>query len=315
MTDLLPIFKSLADESRLRIVHALSHSTFNVQELTSILELSQPTISHHLKILQQAHVVSVSRQATWAYYSLPTTLSDTLSTKQNGVKQILKSFLAILSDYGSNAVAPFDADLNRLKEVSDKRRNASKQFFDGVAAHWKDLRQEETTDQGPLQELLKRLDPNLDLVDLGCGSGVLLERIVPRNGKTIAVDYSQAMLEEAVRVLGDKRKEVDLRLGYLEHLPLADHSVDIAVAHMVLHHLVEPQRALADIRRIVRPNGSCLIVDLNEHNREYMRERYADHWLGFNPDQLKHWAHEAGFLESHYEFFGEQQEAFLLTLQ
>jgi ArsR family transcriptional regulator len=92
MTELLPIFKSLADESRLRIVHALSHSTFNVQELTSILELSQPTISHHLKILQQAHLVSVSRQATWAYYSLPTTLSDTHSTEQDDVKQILKSF-------------------------------------------------------------------------------------------------------------------------------------------------------------------------------------------------------------------------------
>ena len=307
--DVLSIFKALADESRLRIVHALRRGTFNVQELTAILELSQPTVSHHLKILQSANLVQVTKQGTWSFYSLPLTSSDT------HLEALYESFMPILVERSNSGDEPLNSDKVRVEQVMNQRRSASKNFFDGVASQWRTIREQELGDSGPLEEVAKRIAPDLDIVDLGCGSGALLEKLLPRSGATIAVDYSQAMLDEAARTLGAKRSHVDLRLGYLEHLPLADHSVDVAVAHMVLHHLPEPQRALADARRVIRPLGCCIIVDLKEHNREYMRERYADHWLGFHPDQVTAWAQQAGFNETRCEFLGEHQEAFLMTLQ
>lgn len=311
--DPLPIFKALADESRLRIVNVLSTGSFNVQELTSILELSQPTISHHLKILQQASVVSIARQGTWAFYSLPS--SDSNPGSSSGIaRQIVDSFLGSLHLNGNSQLNPYHDDVPRVQEVINRRRDSSKRFFENIAPRWNEVRQEEMTDPNPLRELVAQIAPETDLVDLGCGTGALLEMILPRSGQTIAVDYSQSMLDEAGRALGEKKKGVDLRIGYLEHLPLADESVDVAVAHMVLHHLAEPVKALKDIRRILRPGGRCLIVDLNEHNREYMRERYADLWLGFNTDEIVRWARDSGFTESSFKFFGANREIFLLTL-
>jgi ubiquinone/menaquinone biosynthesis C-methylase UbiE/DNA-binding HxlR family transcriptional regulator len=306
--DPLPIFKALADESRLRIVNVLSQGPFNVQELTSVLALSQPTISHHLKILQQASLVSLSKQGTWAYYSLPNSEHSPIS------KQIVDSFLSSLTINGNAQLTPYSSDNTRINDVIDRRRDSSKRFFESVAPQWNQMRAEEMADSGPLHELVSRIPTEADIVDLGCGSGALLELILPRTGETIAVDYSQSMLNEASRTLGERKSGVDLRIGYLEHLPLADESVDVAVAHMVLHHLAEPFRALKDIRRILRPDGRCLIVDLKEHNREYMRERYADLWLGFNVDEISRWAKEAGFLQNEFEYFGANKEVFLLTL-
>lgn len=311
--DPLPVFKALADESRLRIVNVLHSGSFNVQELTSILELSQPTISHHLKILQQAAIVSIARQGTWAFYSLPSPEAQ-LTEQTQVARRVVESFLDSMRLNGNAQLTPYRDDSSRIQDVINRRRDSSKKFFEHIAPRWHEVRQEEMSDPNPLQELVAQLPAERDLVDLGCGSGALLEKILPRTGQTIGVDYSQSMLDEAGRVLGDRRSGVDLRIGYLEHLPLADESVDIAVAHMVLHHLAEPAKALKDIRRILRPGGRCLIVDLSEHNREYMRERYADLWLGFNTDEIVRWAREAGFTESNFKYFGANREIFLLTL-
>jgi ubiquinone/menaquinone biosynthesis C-methylase UbiE len=311
ISDPLSILKALADESRLRLVNVLAHGSFNVQELTAILNLSQPTISHHLKVLQQSAVVSAKKQGTWAYYSLP--YLDTQYTNSVAAT-ITSSLLSTLSSNGNSQLSPYVDDHSQIQFVLDKRRDASKHFFEEVAPKWNQLRQEEILDPNPLNELVSSIPDNLDIVDLGCGSGALLELILPRSGTTIAVDYSQSMLQEATRTLGNKSTKVDFRLGYLEHLPLADESVDIAVAHMVLHHLAEPKKALKDIRRILRPKGRCFIVDLTSHDREYMRERYADLWLGFNSDEIVRWAKEAGFSQFDFKFYGASKESFLLTL-
>lgn len=312
--DPLPVFKALADESRLRIVNVLHRGAFNVQELTSILSLSQPTVSHHLKILQQASIVSAAKQGTWAYYSLPDTDHSASNETTRIPRQIVDGFISSLSMNGNTQLAPYHHDLTRISDVINRRRDASKHFFESVAPKWSQLRKEEMADPGPLHELVALLKPELDVADLGCGTGALLELILPRIGKTIAVDYSQSMLDEAARTLESKKSGVDLRLGYLEHLPIANESIDIAVAHMVLHHLAEPFKALVDIRRILRDKGKCLIVDLNEHDREYMRERYADLWLGFNTKEISRWAKEAGFSQSEIKFYGAGKEVFLLTL-
>jgi ArsR family transcriptional regulator, arsenate/arsenite/antimonite-responsive transcriptional repressor len=64
-------FKALADPTRVAIVNSLSAADeVCVCNLTATFELSQPTISHHLKVLREAGLVAASRRGTWAYYRL-----------------------------------------------------------------------------------------------------------------------------------------------------------------------------------------------------------------------------------------------------
>ena len=64
-------FKALADPTRVAIINCLSAADeVCVCNLTETFELSQPTVSHHLRILREAGLVESSRRGTWAYYRL-----------------------------------------------------------------------------------------------------------------------------------------------------------------------------------------------------------------------------------------------------
>jgi ArsR family transcriptional regulator len=69
-------FKALADPTRVAIVNRLAQAEETcVCDLTAAFDLSQPTISHHLKVLRDAGLVESSRRGTWAYYRV---VPDTL---------------------------------------------------------------------------------------------------------------------------------------------------------------------------------------------------------------------------------------------
>lgn len=303
---LLSVYKAFSDESRLRLVKILSEGYFNVQELTSILGLSQPTVSHHLKTLQTAGVVKSKRNGTWIYYSL----SD---DERSVPASVAKNFLEIPVEAISGTLgSELKDDLDRLRQIEESRREKSRHYFDSVAREWKSLRQEaanHATLTGTVASLVER---ESIFLELGCGSGALLEEILPREGRTIAVDNSEAMLSEAKKTLGSLAGEVDFRLGYLEHLPVGDDSVDHAAAYMVLHHVSRPEAALKDASRVLKPGGRLTVVDLTKHTNEMMREQFADVWLGFEETEMLEWMSGAGFVKPHFKIFGEKREIFLL---
>jgi ArsR family transcriptional regulator, arsenate/arsenite/antimonite-responsive transcriptional repressor len=79
--DLAARFKALADPTRVAIVNSLSAADeVCVCNLTATFDLSQPTISHHLRILREAGLVEASRRGTWAYYRLVPDAVDALRT-------------------------------------------------------------------------------------------------------------------------------------------------------------------------------------------------------------------------------------------
>src|ERR1700748_986218 len=64
-------FKALGDPTRVAIVNRLTTAeSVCVCDLTAAFDLSQPTISHHLKVLRDAGLVDAERRGTWAYYRL-----------------------------------------------------------------------------------------------------------------------------------------------------------------------------------------------------------------------------------------------------
>src|SRR5690606_34972318 len=152
-----------------------------------------------------------------------------------------------------------------IQNILAGRRERAREYFDAVADRWNKIRDAACMHGSLIDELATRIPAEGALLELGCGSGALLERILPRKDETIGVDYSHAMLAEARKSLGKNAAKVDLRLGYLEHLPVPDQSVDIAAAFMVFHHVAEPREALRDVRRVLRKGGRLIAIDLTSH--------------------------------------------------
>ncbi len=302
--DIETVFKALGDQSRLKLYSSLLHGSFNVQELTHILDLRQSTVSHHLKILEKSDLIQHRKEGTWSYYSL-TELED--ATLISDTRLLLQKLMS----NGHNPLS--DDEQQRVKGALDSRRDRSRMYFDANASRWHTLREEAPGSHFPLDTLLSEIDSERTLLDLGCGSGALLERLLPRAGKTFAVDYSDAMLDAARENLGTRAKEIDFRLGYLEHLPFGDGTVEVATGFMVFHHLAEPRSALSDIHRVLTPGGKLIIGDLLPHTKEFMRDRFADLWLGFPLEEFQSWVGQAGFSQIETAPIGPEKDVFLLT--
>ena len=70
MKDFIKVMKALSDSNRVKIVKMLQHKTMCVCELQSALGVAQPTVSKHLKILEDAGLVKHSKDAQWVNYYL-----------------------------------------------------------------------------------------------------------------------------------------------------------------------------------------------------------------------------------------------------
>lgn len=309
--NILPAYKALADESRMRLVHILNFGSFNVQELTRALDLSQSTISHHLKILAGAELVESRREGTWIYYSL---LSSADSETGSASQQISADFIEVVnSGVDPELTTILHSDSGRIQEILGERREKARTFFEAVADEWSTLRNNAFDSPEFVEKVTDLIPTDANLLDLGCGSGALLEKVLPRHGTSIGVDFSQAMLDAARKNLGRHGEDVELRLGKLEHLPIGDETIDVAVGYMVFHHIPEPAQALKDAYRVLKPGGTLIVVDLTPHSNEKMRDQFADLWLGFKPEKFSHWVSEEHFTGSEVSLLGENSEAFLLT--
>jgi ArsR family transcriptional regulator len=300
---MLDTLKALADPSRLRLVAVLLRGEFTVQELTHILAMGQSRISRHLKILTEAGVLSVKRQGTWSYY------------RAGGKCPFFEAIRPALEQrFGE--LPEHDSDLATLTELLEERRHRSQQFFDQHARQWDDLARKLLPVPDYLERLLASVPQSVTVVEVGLGTGGLLPALAARAGRVIGVDHSPAMLEEARRRLAAVGlADIDLRLGEMAHLPLPDKSAGCAVLNMVLHHAADPGAVLHEIRRVLAPGGVLVLADLARHEREWVRERLADQWLGFGEDEVAAWLTAAGFSEISCERLegGSGQETVLVV--
>lgn len=284
---LVQLYKALADETRLRILSVLTHGRYSVNELQDILRMGQSRVSRHLKLLTDAGLARVHREGTWAYYE---------SAGEDGTEGIGPQLELI--KLHREEFPEGEEDENRRFLCLEKRRQKSRAFHDQIAPHWSKLRQE-LIDDNVSAEIVEQLKGFDVIADLGCGAGEMVAHLAPFAGRTIGVDSSPAMLEQAGRTLScrpdGQTGSVELRLGTLEHLPLADAEADGALLNMVLHHLADPPAVLQEVRRILAPGGKLLVCDLVRHDVEWMREKFGDQWLGFTKQELRQFLEFANF--------------------
>jgi ArsR family transcriptional regulator len=185
-------------------------------------------------------------------------------------------------------------DHHRLQGVLAGRRAKSQEFFSSSAGQWDRLREDLFGAHFHFQALLGLIDERWTVGDLGAGTGAVSAALAPFVARVIAIDSSAAMLQAAKRRLQGVGN-VDLRRGELEALPLQDHTLDAATLLLVLPYLPQPERALAEAARVLKPGGRLVIADLLPHDRETYRQQLGHLRLGFSADQIKASMGAAGF--------------------
>lgn len=283
-TSLVNVLKAAAEPTRLRILALLRTGPLTVKDLTRILGQSQPRLSRHLKLLAEAGLVERAPEGSWAYFHLAQ------DGRTNGVAA---SVLGALDP----ADAVLGRDSQRLDAVKREREATAQSYFALHAAEWDRIRTLHIDDrhvEAALVAALAATETDL-LVDLGTGTGRVLELLADRCRRAIGFDLSPAMLAYARSKLeGAGIAHARVRQGDIFNVPLADASAGVVVLHQILHFLADPARALSEAARILAPGGTLLIVDFAPHSLEFLRDDHAHQRLGFADSQVQQWLRDCG---------------------
>ena len=280
---ILDHLSALSDSTRSRIMLLLDRHELTVSELCGIMQLPQSTVSRHLKALADAGWIGLRAEGTSNLYTL----------KREDLEPSAKRLWLLVREQ----VGPMPAaanDQRRLQGALAARRTKSQEFFASSAGQWDRLRDELFGDRFHLAALTAFADRAWTVGDLGCGTGRVSEALAPFVARVIAVDASGAMLQAAKRRL-HAFDNVDLRRGELEALPIDEAQLDAATLMLVLHHVTEPARALAEVARALKPGGRLILVDMLPHGREQYRQQMGHVWLGFSEDQIRQMLGDCGF--------------------
>ncbi|MGV3666581.1 MAG: ArsR/SmtB family transcription factor [Leptospira bouyouniensis] len=284
-SQILAATKAISDETRIRILHILSFGAFSVNEVVEILEMGQSRISRHLKILTEAGLIGSRREGSLVYSFLP----DEESFGLKFPMELTKLLLSYKEDLPNR-----EKDQKMVHLILEAREKKSKSFFDGVAESWEKLQEETLHPKLYRSWILQELPICENILDLGCGPGGLIPFLLNKAKHVTGVDNSSRMIENA-SIHFAKNPSVSLIQTPMEHLPLQANSCDAVVASMVMHHISHPPTVLEEIARVLKPGGVLCVVDLEKHNAEYMRDNFADLWLGFEPELFESWLSNAGF--------------------
>ena len=285
--------KAAAESSRLRILTLLSRGDLTVSDLTEILGQSQPRVSRHLKLLLEAGLIDRYQEGSWAFFRL----SD--ADQARGFVQGLVSGI----DKADSQVV---RDFERLEDVKHKRQERAARYFSANAASWDELRSLHVADRAVETALLRLVGkrPFQSMLDLGTGTGRLLEIFAPLYRRGIGIDMSREMLAVA-RANLDKAgiANAQVRQGDIFSPPVERDAFDLVTVHQVLHYLDDPARAIQEAARLLRPAGRLVIVDFAPHGLDFLRSEHAHARLGFSDRQIADWLAEAGLeLEETQEF-------------
>ncbi|MFQ5955584.1 MAG: ArsR/SmtB family transcription factor [Kiloniellales bacterium] len=286
MDELVTGLRAVAEPTRLRLVALCARGELTVSELTHILGQSQPRVSRHLKLLCEAGILDRFREGTWVFYRLA----------QDGRPAGLAESLVDLIPRDD---ATLKLDLERLAEIKRARAEAAAAYFRQHAAEWDDIRSlyvDEKEVERALSDLLPADDVE-DLLDIGTGTGRMLELFAACVRRAVGIDLSREMLAVARTNLDSAGlRNCRVRLADMYQLPWPGASFDAITIHQVLHFADQPARAIAEAARVLRPGGRLMVVDFAPHELEYLRTGHAHRRLGFPDSEVRRWCRAAGLV-------------------
>ena len=285
MEHVLAGLRAIAEPTRLRILVLCDRSELSVTELVDILGQSQPRVSRHLKLMVEAGVLERNREGARAYYRL--------SERAVG-GDVARALIPLIP--GQDATV--ETDLTRLEAIRQRRSERASAYFRANAADWEDLRglYVDDAEVDAHLEHAVRAEPVGSLLDIGTGTGRVLERLAAHVDAAIGIDNAKPMLEIARDKLDRSgMRNCQVRHADMYHLPFPANRFDAVTLNMVLHFAEEPGRVLEEAGRVLRPGGRVIVVDFAPHDLEELRDHHTHRWLGFSEDEIAR-AAEAGGL-------------------
>lgn len=281
---LAALFQALADPTRLRILALLRSMELSVGELAQLLGQSQPRVSRHVRILSDSGLVGRRKEGSWVYLQLA----------EPGRTETL---FELATEVDPDANQLFAADAARLDTIRVDRAEAARRYFEAHAATWESVRSLHIADaeiERAITDILAER-PLGALLDIGTGTGRMLELFAPKADSAIGIDRSSEMLRLA-RVKLDEAGicGASLRQGDMYALPLGDRSADSIILHQVLHYAQQPGSAIAEAARVLAHGGQLLVIDFAQHDRAELKEQDAHLRLGFADDAMRGWFSAAG---------------------
>jgi ubiquinone/menaquinone biosynthesis C-methylase UbiE len=286
MTVSLDIFRALADPTRLRIVALLRAMELSVGELAQVLAQSQPRVSRHVKILCDAGLAKRRKEGSWVFLCPGDTVrvAPLFSALDQWEKIEGKDHWVL-------------ADAARLAAVRADRAAAAQAYFEAQASQWDAIRSLHVAEcdvEVAMERALESQDIGR-LVDIGTGTGRMIELFGARATHALGIDRSPEMLRLARAKLSERAGlAYELQQGDITRLSLGDGSADTVILHQVLHFLPAPELAIAEAARLVARHGRLLIVDFAPHDHEELRTLGAHMRLGFSDAQITSWYEAAG---------------------
>jgi len=278
------LLKAAGEHTRLRLLALLSHSDLTVSDLIDILGQSQPRISRHLRLLSEAGLLERYQEGAWAYFR---------ATEEGEPARFVSSLLSHINAHDPQLAR----DLERLETVRARRSAKAAAYFSDNAASWNITRSLHVDESKVEEAILDLLGPEklLAMLDIGTGTGRMLELLSEQYTKGVGIDASREMLSVARSNL-DKAglSRVQVRQGDMLNLPTPEEAFDLVTIHQVLHYLDDPAKAIFEAAKALTPGGRLLVVDFAPHELEFLRDEHAHLRLGFPMEQVSGWLEGAG---------------------
>jgi len=276
--------RAAAEPTRLRLLHLLSQGELTVTELTQILGQSQPRVSRHLKLMCEAGLLDRFPEGAWVFYRL---------AAKGGGATLARHLLDLLP-----AADPVLAlDQQRLAAIRGSRAERAQSYFSTNASRWDEIRSLHVDDAEVEKALLGIFAGRSvrDLVDMGTGTGRVLEVLGPRVERATGIDLSREMLSIARANL--ERAGLGncmVRQGDITQLPLPAATADAVTIHQVLHYAADPAAVVAEAARVLEPGGRLAVIDFAPHDLEILRDQHAHRRLGFDDSEVEGWFKTVG---------------------
>ena len=283
LREFVDILRAAGEITRLRLLSLLAAGELSVKALTEILDQSQPRVSRHLRLLTESGLVSRHAEGAWAFFRL--------SDEANAA--VLVQHLLEQLDASDPVL---QADVLRLEAVRRDHQMRAATYFSKVARDWdrvRSLHAPESAVEAAIVDMMKGTSVEM-FIDLGTGTGRMLELLDGHFKKGVGIDSSREMISVArSKFERSGQKSVFVRLGDIAQLDEYSASADITMLHQVLHHFLDPGKALLNARQTLKPGGKIVVVDFMPHKLEFLREEQAHKRLGLSHEQMQAWAQAA----------------------
>lgn len=144
--------------------------------------------------------------------------------------------------------------------------DANRAYYDAFSKGYENQRGD--NDPGGYHELLDELEADFvrrfgngkDILEVGCGTGLVLQRLVEFAADARGVDLSPGMLEKA------RERGLNVQEGSATELPFESNRFDVTCSFKVLAHIPDIQKALSEMVRVTKPGGTVLAEFYNPHS-------------------------------------------------